>query len=157
MSGTEATAQEPSPETLRAFLAAPVDFPEVNAATVGELFSLAALSLLREGAPFADWKCAVYLAGVRAGVIPGTATEDGRLTRIDAPAALAMAEAAVRFMGQPPADTAAAAVRAMITAKRLAVADAGISRGLAPDWHEATFTAAEIEAAITRAADRDGP
>lgn len=39
-------------------------------------------------------------------------------------------------------------LRALVTRKQTAITDAGISRGLAPDWHEGTFTAAEILAAI---------
>ena len=39
-------------------------------------------------------------------------------------------------------------LRALVTRKQTAITDAGISRGLAPDWHEVTFTAAEILSAI---------
>lgn len=143
------TGQADTPsQALRAFLAAPVsceDAPE--ASTVGELLTAVLLGEWQAASPFAGPKTAVYLAAVRAGLLPGLVAGD-RIGELDITRAEALAEAAIRYMGKPSADRTATALRAMITAKQLAVADAGNSRGLAPDWHKPTFTATEILAAI---------
>lgn len=149
MNETQRAVQEPSPQTLRAFLAAPVSCTEApEASTVGELFAAIVLSEWQTASPFAGPKIAVYLAAVRAGLITGVADGD-KICQVDVTAAETLAQAAILAIGKPADLTTAAALRAMISAKRQAVADAGISRGLSPDWLVPTFTAEEIEAALT--------
>lgn len=64
-------------------------------------------------------------------------------------------KAATEAVIKASSDALAARLRSMITAKQTAIATAGLSHGLAPGWHEATFTAAEIEAVIGSAAPAD--
>jgi hypothetical protein len=136
-------------DAARAFLAAPVAYADApEASTVGELLAGILLDEWQTAPRFTPGKTAVYLAAVRAGLIPGVAAGD-RIGELDVAAAEALTEAAIRAMGQPAAEReVAAALRSMIARKQEAIDTAGTGRGLGPTWHEATFTAREILAAI---------
>ena len=144
---TEETTPAPPPEAARAFLAAPVTHPHLDASTVGELLAEFTIEMWQAEPRFAAYKTDVYLAAVTAGLIPGVAAGD-RIGELDVIAAEALTEAAIRAMGQPSPDETAAALRLMIARKQEAIDTAGSARGLGPAWHEATFTAAEILAVI---------
>lgn len=107
MTETTETTQAVSPEAARAFLAAPVFLPGVDAATAGELLA-AFFTLAWEAEPvFADWKSVLYVAGVHAGLFPGVVTGDGWLADVDPRAPRIVPEviaAAIRGMGQPAVD-----------------------------------------------------
>jgi hypothetical protein len=150
---SEAPVSPPADSAARALLAAPVTWEGTDISTVGELIAGFTVEAWKSEPRFASFKSAVYLAAVDAGLVPGEAT--GQMIRqVDVAAAEALTEAAIRAMGQP--SPVVAALRAMISAKQPATADAGISRGLSPGWHQAAFSAAEIEAAIAIAAGQ-GP
>lgn len=130
-------------DAARAFLAAPVAYEDTDASTVGELLATILLDEWQTAPRFTPGKTAVYLAAVNAGLIPGVAAGD-RIGELDVAAAEALTEAAIRAMGQPPADSAAiTALRSMVARKQEAIETAGLSR-----WHEATFTAPEILAEL---------
>lgn len=137
---------EVSPAAVRAFLAAPVTYEGTDATTVGELLAEFTLELWQDEPRLASYKSNVYLAAIHAGLIPGVAVDD-TIAVLQLEAAEALTEAAIRAMGQPPADVSSA-LRSMIARKQEAIDTAGTARGLGPAWHEATFTAAEILAVI---------
>lgn len=98
-------------EPARALLAAPVTYPETDATTVGELLAAFTIETWRSQPRLASYKTEVYLAAIRAGLLPGVAAGD-RIGELDLPAAEALTEAAIRAMGQPPAgDTPPPGVR----------------------------------------------
>jgi hypothetical protein len=134
-------------ESARALLSSPVSYEHSNATSVGELLAEFNLEMWRAEPRFANYKSAVYLAAVRAGLIPGVAGGD-RIGELDIAAAEALTLAAIRAMGQPAEGDTVSALRVMITRKQEAIDNAGSARGLGPVWHEATFTAAEILAVI---------
>lgn len=143
------TTQAASPEAARALLAAPIAFTDApEASTVGELLAGILLDEWQTAPRFTPGKTAVYLAAVQAGLIPGVTAGD-RIGELDVAAAEALTEAAIRAMGQPPAGNGTAkALREMIARKQEAIDTAGLGSRLGPSWHEATFTAREILAAI---------
>lgn len=134
-------------EPARALLAAPVTYPETDASTVGELLAGILIDEWQTAPRFTPGKTAVYLAAIRAGLIPGVAVGD-RIGELDLAAAEALTEAAIWAMGQPQADGTSKALWSMIASRQEEINTAGKAHGLGPLWHEATFTATEILAAI---------
>lgn len=143
----------PSTESARALLPAPVAYEHSTATTVGELLAEFTMETWRAEPRFANYKSAVYLAAVRAGLIPGVAGGD-RIGELDIAAAEALTLAAIRAMGQPAPDNGtAAAIRGLITRKTALIDDAGARRGLAPGWLQPKFTVPELTAITGTPAD----
>jgi hypothetical protein len=87
-------------EAARALLAAPVTYPGTDAVTVGELLAAFTIETWQAEPRLASYKTEVYLAAIRAGLIPGVTVGD-RIGEVDITAAEALTEAAIRAMGQP--------------------------------------------------------